>query len=206
MKQLLALLCITFLCSCSVFKKASNTTQSNTDSTDAKSSFVVDLKKKDTTGATHTVVTNSKTSDSGYKKKTVIEEYYSDELDFEGKDPAKNPPKDSNAKKSIVKHLAPPNSPGTLLYRKTTIEEEGAKKAVENASMLNETTAQIKGVDSSVKSKDQKVSVSTNHEQNKSSSMHLSLFPWWLWLIIAGVVFVCFYFRINPFFFLFRKK
>jgi cobalamin biosynthesis Mg chelatase CobN len=223
MKQFLILICIAVLCSCNAFKKISNKTQSNTDSTGAKSSFYVDVKKKDTTGTTITTTTNKKTSDSGYKKTTtIVREYYTDEFDFEGNNETKKPAKDSLQTKVIkvspddyfapANHLAKHSTnaaakqPGLRMKETITTEETGNKKTVEDAAMLQDQTAEIKTVDNSSHKFTQVSTIKSSQEKESSSKVSFSLLPWWLWLIIVIVLALFIYLKvINPFS-IFSKK
>jgi hypothetical protein len=144
MKQLtLFAIVVLSLSYCTTIKKTFSKQKSQVDSAVNKTSAQINVSKKDSTGAGEIQTTQNKASDSAYKRVTVVKEIFSDEMNLDGEghdsyspasgyfDIRKTPvtPDDylpfipgkvnSNLKKQVKK------LPGELLYRETTITEEG---------------------------------------------------------------------------------
>lgn len=194
MKQLFLLCCVALLCSCGITKKTTNNEKSNTDSTGNKSSIVTQVKKIEATDTAKTSSTTKKTTEGTYKKTTkTVREYFGDEFGFDVEDTA--------TAHAVVRFqkidtadfpLAAKQTKTTdrkPIYRETTtIEEEGAQKAVEDAAMLHEQTSKIAASDSSNENKKQSSNVSASQETKATSKFDLSIVPWWLLLLIIAII------------------
>jgi len=180
MKQLLTIICISILfTSCGTIKKAINKKHSTADSTSVKYSATTDVKKTDSTEKILFNSTDTKTTDSGYIKKTVVKEFYSDEFDFTGEDPAQDtakefdpqdrtpvraedyePYKPTTQVKPVIRVKLARSGGGKLLYRETTITEAGKVQKLEERVQQVEQNGNVKTVDSSKHDEGQETQVS----------------------------------------------
>jgi cobalamin biosynthesis Mg chelatase CobN len=199
MKQLL-IICISLsLFSCNASKKATSATHATADSTGAKSSSVIEVRKKDSTGTNTATSTDKKTTEAGYKKTTTtVKEYFGDEFDFEGDTAAKagviswSPSKDSAKIKAPGKRQIRP-----IARETTTTVEEGNLKAIEEAAMLSNNTGKIQNSDSAFADHKETANKTTTQNSESTSKLSLSLLPWWIWLLIVLAIVGVLYFKIR---------
>lgn len=185
------------MCSCRGVKKLSSALQTHKDSTTAKTSVHVDVKKTDTAGTTTTTTTTKKNVDSGYKKTTtVVKEWFSDEFG-EDDSTVKNTVNKEDYSTGIVstrKKDTAKKSHGMPLYRETvTMVEEGNKKSNEDVATATAQASNKQSVDSSHKDDNEKTNVVEHKKQVQESKTQLTILPWWFILILGVVFFIVVY-------------
>jgi hypothetical protein len=143
MKQLLTTFLIVAAFSCSALKKSTQKTEARSSSKLSTSS--VSTNKTDSAGKGSSLSNETKLTDSGYVKTTVIKEFFSDEFDFTGERPAhvaESARKDSAA---ISAHIVLPGQTraGKLRYRETTTTEQGQLTKAEEKSQTTKQAGRV---------------------------------------------------------------
>ena len=180
MKQLLFIIAITLsLCSCSVVKKHTSKTQSTTDSVATKSSVQFETKSKDSIGIGVVKTSETKTSNNTYTKTMTTREYYTDEFDFDATiDPANDSANSTKADdyfpyKDQKINQGKPKVPGKMLYRETTVKEEGKLITNEGKEGLTKQKSDVKESENVAKKSDETTQVKKEEKQvskNKNAS------------------------------------
>jgi hypothetical protein len=186
MRQLILIATASLLfTSCTTVHKTFSKSKSTSDSTNLKSVASFNALKKDSTGAGHIQTTQNKTSDSSYKKTTIVKEIYSDEfsLDGVGHDsyspasgyfeirktpiteqdylPISNRPNEANKVKKV---------PGQLLYRETEITEEGKLISAEQVKKEIKETATVSASENAGKLEGEKTNVTVENTETDNST------------------------------------
>lgn len=166
MKLLAALIFSTILfCSCGSVRKSANKTKSSFDSTATKTISQVDVKKKDTSAASKETTEENKVSDSSYSKKTVIEEYFSDEMDFSEEDSEPIRKTQIKPEDYLDATDSTKKKPSKFFYYKvTTITETGNISKEETAIKKKDQELKVNTVDSTSKGESQVTEVRKKEE------------------------------------------
>jgi uncharacterized protein YceK len=194
MKKLTLILITICLFSCSTVKKSISSKKSFSDSTVKENVSLTQLNKKDSTGTATTQTTQSKNSDSKYKKTTVIREYYAG-----GSNPDSNKAVpgyySTNPVKASDYFPIETKSPGKgqLLFVEKVITEEGQTVKQEDIKELTEQTS-IKSENDSTnetKSKETK-SVIEESETNKDVTKQRIINGSAVILLFGGLIFIAY--------------
>lgn len=195
MKHLATILTLIIFFSCTASKKSTRERRETVDSASVKKEYFGAVSKTDSSADKKKEIELSKKSDSGYSKRTVVREFYSDEFDFDGPDtlrPVKNqiPEKPGDQR---PRSAAGTSKAGRLLYRETETIETGQLSKSESEKIKETAETELKKVDSGAVAKSDSSVFGQKSTESYKDSKKTTFLPWWALLIIGALAVLLIY-------------